>query len=858
MNKTDLKNFAIAARLELLARVRDRAALYGITKEKAEVRAMVPSEEFQRLDGAVLTQREIAQRNALLSRVHRKGYVQVMEEAAYTWFNRLIALRYMEEHQLLPVDVRVLPEAPGLLPQLVKEAQRVEIDGVDLADVAQMLDENRTEELYRTLLIALCNQLSAVLPQMFEAIADCTELLFPDGILKADSVLGMLAKLNKPEDGNWADIQVIGWLYQYYNTELKQETFDLLKKNVKITKERIGAATQLFTPEWIVRYMVENSLGRVWQDGRPDKNLRMQWRYWLDEAEQEPEVAAQLAEQRKAAAQLQPEQITLLDPCMGSGHILVYAFDVLMQIYRSVGYTDRDAVESIVKNNLYGLDIDDRAAQLAYFALMMKACEYDRRFLRRNNQPHVTAIQPSQRIDPADLRCYGDLKAKAQALYAAFVDAKEYGSILQMPVTPAEIDALRARGQEILAEAQDGLRLDEAAINRSAVATIDALLDQAMILARKYHVVVTNPPYMKQDSMPANLAKYVELLWENAKYDLYAAFMYRCHNMTLTTGYTAMITMHNFMFSPSFLELRNDFSNTGWVSILHLGSRAFSDISGEVVQTVSFILTQSVSTRNTSVINVTDVNNPDEKEVCFHKIKDNPIMFNMKNTTIIPWHAIGYGLTPLTLDYYRKGQTLENHCVAKAGVVTGDDELFCKLWHEVTISDVTFSPLPTMLYKYVPFSRGGTFVRWYGNTHHVLRISDMWDDTKTNRSVRRGDREYYYRRGIGWSQMGGGTSKAYSVIERSICKTTTPMLYPDEQSFNYILGYLNSPIPANVLKSLNPTLSILISDILHLPYISVIENIGTINKLVDDCIAIARDEYDQYETSWDFQRHPLI
>ena len=590
MNKPALKNFAISARLELLARVRDRAAFYGITEEKYREKSITSTENFQRLDGVMLSSREAQQRNDLLSRIRSKGYEQVMEEAAYTWFNRFIALRYMEEHRLLPVDVRVLPEQPGLLPQLVREAQRVELEGIDRAEITAMLEENRTEELYKTLLIALCNQLSTPLPQMFEPIADYTELLFPDGILKAESVLGMLAALNRPGEDDWGDIQVIGWLYQYYNTELKQETFDLLKKNVKITKERIGAATQLFTPEWIVNYMVENSLGRLWLEGHPDHNIQDQWRYYLEEAKQEPEVETKLAEIRRERASLQPEQITVLDPCMGSGHILVYAFDVLMTIYRAVGYTDRDAVQSIIENNLYGLDIDDRAAQLAYFALMMKACQYDRRFLRRGIQPHVCPIEPSQNIFAEDLACFGPLKQQALDLYHTFTDAKEYGSILTVPLTAEELRQLSDACDDLLQQAKTNISFEVAAMQKSCAQAIQALIPQAMILARKYDAVITNPPYMGGSGMNDKLARFVKEHYPDSKSDLFAVFMERIREMLDTNGYQAMITQHAWMFLSSYEKLRASLQKVCIVNMAHLGPRAFEEIGGEVVQTTSFVL----------------------------------------------------------------------------------------------------------------------------------------------------------------------------------------------------------------------------------------------------------------------------
>ena len=430
MNKSDLKNFAINARLELLRRVSDRAALYGISEKAVKDKSVVPSAAFHKIDGTPLTASESERRNALIVRASQIGYRPAMEEAAYTWFNRFVALKYLQEHNLLPVAMRVLPDAPGVQPQILREAQDVSLPNVDLGEILSMLDGNRTDELYKYLLLKLCAALSETLPGMFREISGATELLFPDGLLRADSVLGEMAKLDAD---CWSEIQVVGWLYQYYNTQLKDETFELLKKNVKITKDRIGAATQLFTPEWIVRYMVENSLGRLWLEGHPDENLRMKWRYFMDEAQQLPEVAARLAELRAPYAFIQPEQLTVLDPCMGSGHILVYTFEVMMEIYRSVGYTDRDAAASIVENNLYGLDIDDRAAQLAYFAVMMKACEYDRRFLRRGVQPHVCAVQESAALPDETLAALGAERPLAERLLKIFADAGGAGAAGRAP-----------------------------------------------------------------------------------------------------------------------------------------------------------------------------------------------------------------------------------------------------------------------------------------------------------------------------------------------------------------------------------------------------------------------------------------
>ena len=446
-----------------------------------------------------------------------------------------------------------------------------------------LLDRNETTALYRYLLISLCNVLHDPLPLMFEKISDYTELLFPDGLLKDDSVLAALARI-PAED--FQDIQVIGWLYQYYNTDLKNETFELLKKNVKITKERIGAATQLFTPEWIVRYMVQNSLGRLWLEGHPEESLRMKWRYYMDEAQQEHDVAAKLAEIRQGYAAMQLEDIKLLDPCMGSGHILVYAFDMLMEIYRTMGYTDRDAVRSIVENNLYGLDIDDRAAQLAYFAVMMKACEYDRRFLRRGIQPHVCAMQESNGMPENAWDCFATQKNTAQTLYRAFEHAKDFGSLIAPEVALADLTLLESRMEDMAHHAEYADMANQATIT-AALAAMQPLMEQARILAQCYDVVVTNPPYMGSSGMNDRLSNYVKSAYPDSKSDMSTVFMERCMSFCTDNGYMSMINIPVWMFLSSYEKLRgNMIANNTFINMVHPGRGIFGSDFG----TTAFVI----------------------------------------------------------------------------------------------------------------------------------------------------------------------------------------------------------------------------------------------------------------------------
>ena len=544
MNKTAIKNFAIWARVQLIESAKQRAYEYEIT-EDGENKTNVDA-----IGGRLLSNDEKDQRRQLIAQIHQKGYTQVMEEAAYTWFNRFIALRFMEVNGYLPSKTRVFTDETGAFkPEIMKQAMSVELEGLDRNVVLKLIDSQANDDLYKYLIITQCNALNASLPTMFETIADWTELLFPNNLLRQDSVLGHMVSDIPEED--WQDaVQIIGWLYQYYNTELKDDTFAQLKKNIKITKERIPAATQLFTPDWIVRYMVENSLGRLWLEGHPNAELHDGWKYYLDEAEQERSVEAQLAKLREEYKTIKPEEIKVIDPCMGSGHILVYAFDVLMQIYTSAGWDQREAAQSILKNNLYGLDIDDRAAQLAYFAVMMKARQYDRRLLTRGIQPNIYSIRESNGIQAMTIEYFHrndpKLKADIERIVTEMRDAKEYGSILN--ITPVDFAGLYARFDEI--------RNDINMMQMSALDELLPLVKCAELLAQKYDVVLTNPPYMGASGMNARLSQYVKDHFPDTKADLFACFIERGNQMAVRHGYNCMVTMQSWMFLSSFEKMR--------------------------------------------------------------------------------------------------------------------------------------------------------------------------------------------------------------------------------------------------------------------------------------------------------------
>ena len=599
MDKNAIKKFAVWARTELIARVSLKGVEYGITEDDIE------DANADSVGGKVLTADEKKQRQALIAEINDKGYKQVMEEVAYTWFNRFSALRFMEVNGYLPSHVRVFTdEENNFKPQIITEAIHLDLDGLDMEKVYELKDAEKTEELYKYLLIMQCNALNKILPGMFQKIADYTELLLPDNLLREGSVIQQMIELI-PED-DWKDaVQIIGWLYQYYNSEKKDDVFAALKKNVKITKENIPAATQLFTPDWIVRYMVENSLGRLWLEGHPDVKEQLlptkeeqsayaagnrdpedtKWHYYLEEAEQEPEVQAQLAEIRKEYAALTPDQLKVIDPCSGSGHILAYMFDVLLKVYESCGYTTREAVASIVENNLYGLDIDDRAAQLAYFAVMMKARQYDRRFFSRGIQPHVYAIVESGYTDKdgekhknydeyaLEYFCNGDMKLTVamDTIINELHDAKEYGSILT--VTPQDWAVLYDRFAEI---AED--------INMSRETTLRELLPLVQVaeaLAQEYDVVVTNPPYMGSNNMGITLSSFVKTNYPNSKSDMSTVFMELCQHRCKHNGMYAMINIPVWMTQSSFSALRrNLLGSATFVNMLHLGRGIFGSDFG--------------------------------------------------------------------------------------------------------------------------------------------------------------------------------------------------------------------------------------------------------------------------------------
>lgn len=866
MDKNAIKKYAVWARKELISRVAQKAQQYGIT-ETEMVDAGADS-----VNGKVLSAEEMQQRRALIAQINEKGYQQVMEEVAYTWFNRFSALRFMEVNGYLPSHVRVFTdENNAFKPQILAEALHLELDKLDKDKVYALKETEQTEELYKYLLIVQCNALNSILPGMFQTIADYTELLLPDNLLREGSVIEqMISQI--PED-NWQDaVQIIGWLYQYYNSEKKDDVFAALKKNVKITKENIPAATQLFTPDWIVRYMVENSLGRLWVEGHPDAKAQLlptpeeqaaytagnrdpedtKWHYYLEEAQQELQVQAQLSEIRKQYADLTPEQIKVIDPCCGSGHILAYLFDVLMQIYENYGYTPRDAVASILQNNLYGLDIDDRAAQLAYFAVMMKAVRYDKRFLKRKDedgepdvpQPHVYAIEESNRIEKPDVEyfCNGKLELNdaMHTILTQLYDAKEYGSILT--ITPQDWDALYARFDEVTGESS----FHRESIRKKLL----PLVRVAQTLAQKYDVVVTNPPYMGSSGMGAKLAEYVKKNYPDSKSDLFAVFIEVCSRMAKQNGYQAMITQHAWMFLSSFEKLREKMMLTETISMAHLGARAFEEIGGEVVQTTAFVrCANHVEGYKGTYCRLIEPTSQQGKEEMF-LAGQKRYTANQDDFAKIPGASVAYWVSKKLYSTFRNS-LLYDYTISDGQNKTGDNAKFVREFWEVRNSNVGKGK------KWLFYAKGGGYRKWYGNLSEVVNWSEEAREFYKNDKICRIIPEYlWYKAGITWSLISNNPSFRLLPEEATFDVGGSSIFLKDNSNIEFVLGLLNSKVFSYVQKIVNPTINIQVKDIRVMPFVKKNEN--EITGLAEECSFLSKEDWDSFETSWDFTRHPFI
>lgn len=851
MNKNAIQKFAIWARNELIAQVSQRAYQYGIDESG------FGDASADTLNGRLLTAEEKSQRQELIKQIKEKGYKQVMEEVAYTWFNRFIALRFMEVNNYLPSHIRVFSDASGAFkPEILNDVLHLDLPGLDSGKVAEYIESNDTEALYRYLLLTQCNALNSALPVMFERMGGYTEMLLPNNILRQDSVLGHMVSDIPEED--WQDaVQIIGWLYQYYNTELNAVVYDGNMSKSRIPKDLLPAATTIYTPDWAIRYMVENSLGRLWLEGHLNAELHDGWKYYLDEAEQEPDVKAQLVGLREEYKIIKPEEIKVIDPCMGSGHILVYAFDVLMQIYTSAGWDQREAAQSILKNNLFGLDIDDRAAQLAYFAVMMKARQYDRRLLTRRIQPNIFSIRESNGIQAMTIEYFHindpKLKADIERIVTEMRDAKEYGSILN--ITPVDCTGLYARFDEI--------REDINMMQMPALEELLPVVKCAEVLAQKYDVLVTNPPYLGSSRFSTKLNDFVIANYPDVKADL-SMVMYKhaLRDMCKKNGFVSFITTTSWMFLSSFEKLR-DFVLAGYdfESLVDFGTELFEGKVGHN-PIVAWVNRKSHTDHAMTGIRLVDYcySRRDEKETEFFN-KKNYYYPKQSNFSKIPGSPVAYWVSRQLFAIFQNCPSLESYAAPKQGLITGDNDRFLRYWHEVSLANTALERNSKM--KWIPINKGGEFRRWYGNQDYVVNwendgaeILNFKDENGKLRS-RPQNLAYNFRASLSWSLVTSGGFSVRFFPDYFMFNVAGISCFPSAH-LSYILGLLNTKITSNITQMLNPTINMNAGDVAKVPIVINNEKEAPVEFLVKAMISLSKADWDSYENSWDFKRNPLV
>ncbi|WP_313567384.1 BREX-1 system adenine-specific DNA-methyltransferase PglX [Acetoanaerobium noterae] len=886
MNKSAIKSFAIWARTKLINEITYKSGLIGITDKGISHPLDSSTDNIQYFNIGTekpyeIKDREIKQRDAYIKRIKEKeatsdyntAFNYVIEEIAYTWFNRLIAIRFMEVNDYLPSKTRVISsETKGKTePDMVTSPfdTDMEFTSEEKDYIISLKHDNRLDELFRFLFIKQCNTLNAVLPELFEKTSDYTELLLTISFTDSDGIVSHLVN-DIPEEDFTEAVEIIGWLYQYYNTEPKDEVFALLKKNVKITKERIPAATQLFTPDWIVRYMVENSLGRLWVEGHPNNELQSNWKYYLEEAEQEDHVKLELEKIREEYKKLNPTDIKVIDPCMGSGHILVYAFDVLMQIYESQGYTQRDAANSIIEHNLYGLDIDDRAYQLAYFAVMMKARKYDRRFLTKEIKPKLYAIKESNEINKNHLKYFGNSLSDIEKNIAleqmkhiidTFTDNKEYGAILN--IYGCEWDILHRFIDDFSIEGQISLESIGAENTRDL---LRKLIPLAKVMSQNYDVVITNPPYMGGSGMNTKIANFVKKNYPDSKSDLFAVFIEKCNSMTKKNRYLAMITQHAWMFLSSYEKLRSKIIQNDFISMAHLGARAFEEIGGEVVQTTSFVLrTSDIKDYKANFIRLVDFNSQILKQEAFlaHQNMHTAIKENFSK---IPGSPIAYWASKKIIDCFYYDEKLTQLCEPRSGLSTSDNDRFLRLWYEVNKNKTSiYRKKRYAISKWIPMNKGGSFRRWYGNNEWVINYENDGKEikgyasklyksyTRTIKNIK-----YYFKESLTWSALTSGVLSVRYSPEGFIFGSGGYSAFIDNEYKFLILSLLNNKVSSIFLKSLSPTLNFEVGHLKSIPVKLKNDKKESIDNVTISCIEKSKTDWDSFETSWDFRKHPLI
>lgn len=856
MNKSKIQKFAVDGHKLLYKQIAQRAYQYGIEEGN------IGKADATEVRGRILSPLEKSQRAALIAEINANGYPQTIERVTYIWFNRIVALRFMEVNNYLPSHIRVFSDASGAFkPEILNDVLHLEMEGLDKAQIAEYIENNNTEELYRYLLLTQCAELKAALPDIFVFGArdrDYTELLFPNNSLSGDSFIAkMLSETDEKED--WQDaVQIIGWLYQYYNDERKNEVINIYKGTVK--KEDIPAATQLFTTDWVVRYMVDNSLGRYWIERHPESKLAEKLEFF---------VTPKNGEIKHIDEFVKPEDIKFLDPCMGSGHILVYAFDVLMEIYKESGYTERDAAAMIVQNNLFGLDIDDRASQLAYFAVMMKARSYDRRFLSRGIKPNVLAIKESNGMGAAvrdGLTTDAEMNVISRYLVDTFRDAKELGSIITVESRDydgymAYLDGCDGQGQ---------LTMDDADWLQNTRPMLKALARQAKVLAAKYPIVCTNPPYLNK--IEGRLKTFMTENYKDYSGDLFSVFTYRNLMFCKQDGYCGYMTPFVWMFIKTYEKLREFIIQSK--SITTLVQMEYSAFEEATVPICSFVLKNGKATENGLYFKLSDFKGgmDVQKQKVLEALADKNCGYfyeaDQSNFSKIPGSPVAYWISSKLIRAY-EGNSLAEYATITNGLFTCDNKRFLRLWHEVHVKNIKFQckskdECLSATQKWYPYNKGGDFRRWYGNQEYIVNFRDFGAEisqyrVQSGQSASFPGQDFYFHDSVSWSLVSSAKFGVRYYPTGFVFDIAGSSVFPNsEEKLGYLLGFLASEVAFSCLKLTNPTINFQAGDVRKLPLIYDEHSLDETNKMSQENITLSRKDWDSYETSWDFKRHPLV
>ncbi|OBR90387.1 hypothetical protein CLRAG_35650 [Clostridium ragsdalei P11] len=872
MDKNTLKSFAIEARNELIDKIKVKARQYGIEKDSVKNSKIVSSDSIV-INGRTLSKDEKLQREKLIKEIEiinekgEDGYSSVIEEVAYTWFNRFTALRFMEVNNYMPTRVRPLSSTtPGSVePDLIKEASNVNLP-VDKQKIYELRLNNDMEALFKYMIIVQCNSLNTILPFMFEKIGHYTELLLPDGLLNEGAFIRRLTDTNFIPESYWENVEIIGWLYQYYNSEEKDR---VIKAKKKYKKEEIPFATQLFTPDWIVRYMVQNSLGRYWVESHPEHNeLKKEWKFYIENPNPESDFEEKLAPYINK--ELKVEDIKCFDPACGSGHILVYMFDVLYQIYEKCGYMNREIPRLIIENNLYGLDIDDKAYQLACFAVVMKGMKYNNRLLRSIEREgmsiNIASIQETNDLNEGDIEYIagessGENYDKTKAFIEQFKNAKICGSLIKIEEFDKEF--LEKRYEHILNDPVEDLMQEES--RKKVVNILPKLMKQTSIMVKTYDVLSTNPPYIGNKYLNPILGEFISKNYSDVKSDIFSAFIVYSFSKVKYNGQLAFMTPFVWMFIKSYEKLRNIIIETKNISTLI--QLEYSGLEEATVPVCTFTLRNYESNILGNYIKLSEFKGVKNQSIKTREAIVNPevtyrFIINQTKMNSIPGKRFGYWLTDKEIGILNKAKIIDDISFPCTGMQTGSNSKYTREWFEVKNESINFMNEKNSNKYWIPYQMGGDARKWYGNISKVIYWKNNGEKVRSEKSsVIRNERFFLSYNGISWKRITSGINTIRVLNKGFIFDQSADSIFvKDESDFNYILSFFNTKIIANIFEFISPTLNLTAGTVKEIPiYMEKNNNIrDKINLISQECIDISREDWNSFETSWNFKNHPIL